>query len=72
MNTLSEQSKVTITKSVTVCEAPPYTRANFQATLKDWDGGVPIGYGKTIQEAIENFLEDWELKYDEQLNYKWS
>lgn len=58
--------------TVTVTEAPVYTRQRFQATLTQWDLGVPIGYGNTIQEALESFLESWELHFDEQLNYKWS
>ena len=59
-------------KSVTVTEAPPYTRQKFQATLTEFDEGVPIGYGETIVEALEDFLESWEMKYNETLTYKWS
>lgn len=59
-------------KTVKVTEAPAYTRQKFQATLEQFDEGVPIGYGQTIQEAIEDFLEDWELHFDEQPKFKWS
>lgn len=59
------------TQSVTVKEAPNYTRQKYQATLTEWDHGVPIGYGETIQDALEAFLESWEMKYNQQLNYKW-
>lgn len=55
-------------KTVKVEDAPPYTRARYQATLTDWDWGIPIGYGNTIQEALESFLD----QYDEPINYKWS
>ena len=57
---------------VTVTEAPAYTRQKFQATLSEWDLGVPIGYGQTIQEALEDFIESWELHYDEEPKYTWS
>lgn len=43
----------------------------FTATLEDWDLGIPFGDGDTIQEAIDNFLEAWEMKFDETPNYKW-
>lgn len=57
---------------VIVTEAPAYTRQKFQATLKEWDLGTPIGYGETIREALEDFIESWELQYNEKPNYKWS
>ena len=44
----------------------------FQCTIDAWDIGIPIGDGNTIQEAIEDFLQMWECKYDELPNYKWS
>lgn len=53
--------------------APPYTRKRFQVYTEGWDLDQLIGYGDTIPEAIEDFLECWEMKYDEQLlNYKWA
>lgn len=57
---------------VKVTESPAYTRQKFEATLVEWDLGTPIGYGNTIQEALEDFIESWELHYDEQPNYNWS
>ena len=60
------------TIKVIVKDAPHYTRKKFFATLSDWDLGIPIGYGNTIQEALEDFIESWELHYDEKPNYKWS
>lgn len=34
-----------------------YMTGTWQCTLKDWDLGVPIGMGNTIQESIDDFLE---------------
>lgn len=56
---------------IKVESAEPYTRQMFKATLESWDCGIPIGYGDSIQEAIEIFLEAWEMKFDETPNYKW-
>ena len=33
---------------------------NYQATLKGYDAGEPIGYGKTKLEAISDLLEQLE------------
>ena len=57
---------------VKVEAAEIYTRQNFVAYKEDWDLGDPIAYGMTIREALENFLEACELRYDEIPNYKWS
>lgn len=43
----------------------------LQCTLEDWDLGVPIGYGKTVQDAIESFLESWTLHFDYRPSYNW-
>lgn len=44
----------------------------FNALPDDYEPGVPIGYGATIQDAIESLLESYELKFDSQpLTYKW-
>lgn len=29
-----------------------------------WDLGAPVGYGASERVAIENFIEDYELKYN--------
>lgn len=44
----------------------------YSATLEEWDLGVPFGDGDTIQEALEDFLELYEMKYDEIPKFKWS
>lgn len=56
---------------IKVQRAPEYTRQQFQATLSEWDLGVPIGYGDTIQEALDIFLESFEMKYNQLPNYIW-
>jgi hypothetical protein len=58
--------------TIKVTEAPAYTRKKYEATLVEWDLGIPVGYGDTIQEALEDFIESWELKFDESPKYKWS
>lgn len=55
---------------ITIKVSPGYLK-RFTATLESWDLGVPLGDGDTIQEAIENFLELWECKFDETPTYKW-
>jgi hypothetical protein len=60
------------TIKVIVKEAPFYTRQKFFATVAEWDLGIPIGYGSSIQEALENFIESWEMKYNEHPKYLWS
>lgn len=57
--------------TIIVTAAEPYTRTKFKATLAEWDLGIPIGYGETIQEALDIFLESWEMKFEEVPNYKW-
>jgi hypothetical protein len=57
---------------VTVTNAPAYTRKKFQATLTEWDLDAPIGYGDTIQDALQDFINSWELKHNEQPNFTWS
>jgi len=37
---------------------------NYQATLKDYNAGEPIGYGKTRFEAITDLLEQLDDKND--------
>lgn len=44
----------------------------FQCTLESWDLGVPIGDGNTINEAIEEFIDLWEMKHNETPKFKWS
>lgn len=56
---------------IKVTRAPEYTRQQFQATLQDYDYGIPIGYGDTIQEALDIFLESFEMKYNQLPNYIW-
>lgn len=56
---------------IKVTRAPEYTRQQFQATLSEWDLGIPIGFGDTVQEALEIFLESWEMKYGQPCNYIW-
>lgn len=44
----------------------------FEVLRKDWDLGDIISFGKTIQDALDDYLEMHELKHDEELtNYKW-
>ena len=66
---MDETLQLTETIQLTVC--PGYYK-RFQCTVDPWDIGMPIGDGNTIQEAIEDFLQMWECKYDELPNYKWS
>jgi hypothetical protein len=44
-----------------VREPWPSTKAKpmYQCTLEEYDLGVPIGSGATIQEAIDDFLESY-------------
>lgn len=45
----------------------------YTCTLKEWYFGIPFGEGKTIQDAIEDFLDYWQMKFGEEINnYKWS
>ena len=56
---------------IKVTKAPEYTRQQFQATLSEWDLGMPISYGKTIPEVIEDFLDSYEAKFNVRPQYKW-
>lgn len=56
---------------IRIDQAPPYTRKKFQAYTEEWDLDSPIGYGDTIQEALEDFIESWELRYDVTPKYTW-
>jgi len=39
---------------------------NFTVTPSDgWDLGAPLGNGATKEQAIDDFKENWYLKYDE-------
>jgi hypothetical protein len=41
---------------------------NFTVTACDgWDLGAPLGNGATKEKAIEDFKENWYLKYDEEI-----
>lgn len=44
----------------------------YEAVPDDYEPGIPIGYGRTIEEAIEDLLESWTMKYDvEVLKFTW-
>jgi hypothetical protein len=40
---------------------------NFKVIKKDWDLGDPLGYGSTLEKALEDFIGWAELKYDEEV-----
>lgn len=51
-----------------------YYHNTFECTLEEYDLGEPIGYGNSIQEAIDQYLEFKEHKTDVpagMLMYKW-
>jgi hypothetical protein len=37
---------------------------NYQATLKDYDAGEPVGYGKTRLEAITDLLQQLDEQHE--------
>jgi hypothetical protein len=41
---------------------------NFQVSEIEWDLGHPIGNGATLEEALEDFRQMYECKYDEEVN----
>lgn len=43
---------------------------NFKVVPRTWDLGDPIGYGSTRENAIQDFIESWLLKYDEDITIK--
>ncbi len=44
----------------------------WSAEPLDYDMDSPIGYGKSISEAIEAFLESWEMRFNEEIKgYSW-
>lgn len=44
----------------------------FSAVPDGWDLGTPLGYGKTIQEAIDDLLMNYELLHDvEVIKFCW-
>lgn len=45
--------------------------SRFKALPDDYEPGVPIGYGRDIQSAIESLIESWELKFDVTPTFKW-
>jgi len=65
---------------IKVSEPWPSTKSKpmYQATLSEWDLGVPIGDGSTIQDAIDSFLDAyWDIWVgwnpdSSEINYKWS
>jgi len=41
---------------------------NFQVVdAEGWDLGDPIGYGATLDDAIMDFAENWEMKRDQEI-----
>ena len=49
----------------------PGTLKNYEVSVKDWDLGYPFGDGDTIEEAIDDFIQWWECKFDETPKYRW-
>ena len=35
-----------------------------------WDLGAPLGYGSTPESAVMDFIDSWELKYNETITVK--
>jgi hypothetical protein len=64
--------KISIIETVKIAPlvgaAFPY---QWEAFSEDYDKGDPIGYGRTIPEALEAFEESFLLKNDVQPKYKW-
>lgn len=59
----------------TPCHPPIPTKIRWQIIEVGYEPGRPIGYGATIQEAIDDFLVWFECKYDvaiEEIKYSWS
>lgn len=52
---------------------PPIPLRNFDwcAYDENYEPGCPIGYGRTLREALEDYEEMYELKYDETPTYQW-
>jgi hypothetical protein len=40
----------------------------LQAT--GYEGGYPLGFGSTQEIAIKDFIDDWSVKYDEEIEVK--
>lgn len=43
----------------------------FTATLEAWDLGMVWGDGDSIPEAIEDFLDNYEAKFNVRPEYRW-
>jgi hypothetical protein len=43
---------------------------NFVVSEKDWDLKQPVGVGETLEDAIDDFKSDWQLKRDEEIEVK--
>lgn len=40
---------------------------NFMVSEANWDIGMPIGNGRTLEQALASFEVSYELKYDEEV-----
>lgn len=50
-----------------------FSLGKWSCTLLQYDMGDPVGYGKTIPRAIDDFMEMWLLVTDEELStFKWN
>lgn len=45
----------------------PYRNFDWCVTDENYEPGSPEGYGSSIQEALESYLESFEMKHNEQL-----
>jgi len=49
-----------------------YPLGTWSAEPLDYDLDSPIGYGRTISEAIDSFIESWESKFGKEIiEYVW-
>ena len=65
----SAMTPETVQIKVSECSGWPFPSVcKWEATLADWDLGVPFGRGDTIQDAIEEFL----FTLPEGTKFKWS
>ncbi len=40
---------------------------NFSVSPVDYDQGLAIGYGSTVKKAVDEFIESWYMKYEEDI-----